>query len=132
MADAKKMVEGWVFGEGAVMYPYLYDDDGKRMLAGAYSVGYGKWLPGVFKWYELGGTQGRHIHSTPADKVEAAHAFGVRLYDKEGRQTAYIAPAEEEWDGDELAAVQAQYVQRDAAMADPDQLERFLSFFDNE
>lgn len=131
MADAKKMVEGWVFGEGAVMYPYLYDD-GKRVLVGAYPVGYSKWLPGVFKWYELGGTQGRHIHNTPADKVEILHELGVKLYDKEGRQTAYIAPAEEEWDGHELAAVQAQYAERDAAMADPAQLERFLDFFDNE
>ena len=132
MADAKKMVESWVFGEGAVMYPYLYDDDGKRMLAGAYPVGYSRWLPGVFKWYVLGGDSGQHIHSTPADKVEILHELGVKLYDKEGRQTAYIAPAEEEWDGDELATVQAQYVERDAAMEDPEQLERFLSFFDNE
>lgn len=59
MADAKKMVEGWVFGEGAVMYPYLYDDDGKRMLAGAYPVGYSRWLPGVFKWYALVAKHGR-------------------------------------------------------------------------
>lgn len=133
MADAKKMVEGWVFGDGAVIYPSLYDVEGKKVRVGAYAIGFARWEPdGTFKWFELGGTQGRHVHRTHAARVEIEHSLGVWLYDLEGRETAYLAPACEEWDGDDLDVMRAQLQERDRAMQDEHTLKRFLDFFDNE
>lgn len=87
MADAKKMGDGWVFDDGAVLYPSLYDNKGKKVSLGGSPVGYGKLLPGVFQRYELGGTQGQHVVRTPADKVEILHKLAVILYTrKEDRQ----------------------------------------------
>lgn len=133
MVDAKKMVEGWVFGDGAVIYPYLYDVEGKKVRVGAYAIGFARWeLDGPFKWFELGGTQGCHVHRTHAARITIEHSLGVWLYNDEGRETAYLAPACEEWDGDDLEVIRAQLQERDRAMQDEHTLKRFLDFFDNE
>lgn len=87
MADAKKMGDGWVVDDGAVLYPSLYDNKGKKVSLGGSPVGYGKLWPGVFQRCELGGTQGQHVVRTPADKVEILHKLAVILYTrKEDRQ----------------------------------------------
>ena len=44
---------------------------------------------------------------------------------------AYVCPlVESTFEDDELAQLELQVVDRDAAMADPDTMERFLAFFE--
>ena len=50
---------------------------------GPYGVEYHQWQPGALRWFELGGTEGRHIHSTKYTRAEAPHDLGVVLYDGE-------------------------------------------------
>ena len=130
--DMRVTIDGWVFGDGAVAYGYVYGDNDKLQITDAYPIAFSKWMPGVWKWFELGGSGGQHVHNTPAHRVEAVHTLGIKLLDKQGKTTAYITPVHEAYGGDELARIRAQLVGRDEALLNSKRLAEFLDFFDNE
>jgi hypothetical protein len=132
MADKlnpKKLVDDFVAaGAAVVVYPF---PERPRVKAGPFGVEYHQWRPGALRWFELGGSEGRHLHSTKYTRAEAPHDLGVMLYDG-SRRVAYVCPLEEStFDDDRLTQLGLLVKRRNEAMADPDTMERFLHFFEH-
>lgn len=125
----KQMIQNWVDGQGAAFYPYLYDDEGRQESIGPYGIAHYELQDGYFKWFELGGTQGNHIHLTPMAKMVAIHNLGVELYDGQGRLTAYIAPLVEAFENDQLEYMQGLQTATIKGKQDKENMKQFLSFF---
>ena len=92
MADKlnpKTLVDEFVAAMAAiVVYPFPQTPN---VLVGPFGVEYHQWQPGALRWFELGGSEGRHSHSTKYTRAEAPHRFGVMLYDG-SRPVAYVCP----------------------------------------
>ena len=132
MADKlnpKKLVDDFVAAGAAIVARPFPDRPG--VSVGPYGVEYHQWQPGALRWFELGGTEGRHIHSTEYTRAEAPHDLGVMLYDG-SRRVVYVCPLEEStFDEDRLTQLGLLVKRRNEAMADPDTMERFLHFFEH-
>lgn len=69
--DLKKLVDEFVAaGAAIVVWPWA---DDPADTAGPFGVGYTTWWPGALRWFQLGGTEGRHVHTTKYTRLEASH-----------------------------------------------------------
>jgi hypothetical protein len=126
--DAKKLVDGFVAdGAAIVVWPWPKNPEA---TAGPFGIEYHQWEAGALRWFELGGSEGRHIHATKYTRATAPHKLAVWLYDGE-RRVAYITTLAETYDDTELTQAELLVTRKNEAMADPDTMERFLDFFEH-